>query len=322
MEYTDINELRNDWLSGNFEYPAEVNVDGIAFKRRSSSEQNFEDIIVNKKKAYVIYQTSIAHRDEAKEKGMHQWLVFIWGADPTSVVRPNDIRSVSPQRAMGQMNEKHELIGDVAILKIFLPSTTAALKGRVDTGAEISSLNADKFEIADGMVKFINKDISNNVISVPLAQQQAVKSADGGVEYRPVIELDIEVNGKPIRKALFNLNNRNHMEYPCLIGQNVLQKTNFLIDPKMNSTAKDTGMQEDEWFEDEWLIPEAEDLDVNFSALDELFEGIEPVVLESEDQTKSLDELYKLLEASDITLKDLVRYIRTDTLNTFEDIEY
>ena len=316
MEYTDLNQLREGWLQGNFEYPDEMRVAGITYKKRpvvkSDEQPNFEDIIIRGSKAYIIYQTSVIHKDEAKQRGMHQWVVFVWGADAKSVVRPYDVRSVSPNRFGPRIMEQQERIGDVVILKINLPSGAGAIKGRVDTGAEISSLHADNIKVSNGSVSFTNSDLSSHIITVPLTEKQAVKSADGGVEYRPVIELDIEINGKPIRGALFNLNDRNEMEYPCLVGQNILEKTNFLVDPKRDDPERPPDNFESE---EEWL----EDTEVDFERLNETFKDLEPVILED---TESVEALYKELEQSNITFASLVRFIRTEARNVMENIEY
>ena len=316
MEYTDLKHLREEWLQGNFKYPDEMQVAGITYKKRpvadSDETPNIEDIVVRGAKAYIIYQTSILHKDEAKEKGMHQWIVFVWGVTDKSIIRPYDVRSVSPNRFMPRVMEQQERIGDVVLLKVFLPSGAGAIKGKVDTGAEISSLHADDIKVMNGTVKFINKDLSQNVISVPVAEKQAVKSADGGVEYRPVIELDIEVNDKPVRGVLFNLNNRDQMEYPCLVGQNVLEKTNFLVDPKQD----DPEVQDQ--FEDEWV----EDPEIDLTLLNEEFKDIERVVIEEDDYNEKAKVLYETLEEIDITFQDFIRWVRTESRKVMKDIEY
>lgn len=317
MEYNNLNEIRDQWLSGNFSYPEEMMVAGIPYKLRSSSTHEFQDVIIRGAKPYIIYQTSKNYRDDAKEQGMHQWLVFIWGANENSIVRPFDARSVSPNR-LHNVVESQERIGDVVIMKLFLPSGAAALKGKVDTGAEISSLHADDIKIMNGTVKFTNKELSGNVITMPIAEQQAVKSADGGVEYRPVVELDVEINGKAVRGVMFNLNDRNQMEYPALVGQNILEKTNFLVDPKQNDPeAEKLVRMEDEWLDDDETI--TEDM---LKALDKEFEGIEPVVLESSDNNEKLEAVYKTLQEANISFADFIRFVRTDARKVLEDIEY
>ena len=120
-----------------------------------------------------------------------------------------------PAEEPAELEEQTQVIGDVVVLKIDLPSGAGAIKGKVDTGAEVCSLHADKIEMSEGSVKFINRELSDNVITAPMTEKQAVKSSDGGIEYRPVIVLDVVVNDKPVNQVQFNLNDRSMMEYGC-----------------------------------------------------------------------------------------------------------
>ena len=47
---------------------------------------------------------------------------------------------------------------------------------------------------------------------------------------REAVRLEVEIGGKLV-EGNFTLADRSHMTYPVLIGQNILRKGNFLIDP-------------------------------------------------------------------------------------------
>lgn len=113
------------------------------------------------------------------------------------------------------------------------------LKGKVDTGADVSSLHATEHNIHDGRVTFTCPELSTNKITVPLITQQTVKSSDGGQEYRPVIALNVKVNGKLLTGVEFNLNDRGNMKFPVLIGKNILIKGGFKIDPRLDESCED-----------------------------------------------------------------------------------
>ena len=53
--------------------------------------------------------------------------------------------------------------------------------------------------------------------------------SSNGKETRPVIEIEVEIQGKKF-SSLFNISDRRHMKYSVLIGQDVL-KQGFLVDP-------------------------------------------------------------------------------------------
>lgn len=308
--FEDVKQLEQSWMEGKFLYPEEFVVSDIPYHFRSASDFPFIDIIRGDKKAFTVYSTNKDNAERARKVGMDHWLVFIWSVRPDSTLAPAALRPVPPRRFYNRaMFEEQERIGDVAILKVFLPSGVAAIKGKVDTGAEISSLHAEDIKKVGNSVTFFNPSLSQNRISVALADQQAVKSADGGVEYRPVIELDIEINGKAIRGATFNLNNRDQMEYPVLIGQNVLEKTNFLVDPKID----DPAMQESD--------------EPDYNMMNEYFSDVVPRHVGgehklTEEKAELVSNIVEVLENTDITLSDIFRYVRTEARSAVDDVEY
>lgn len=312
MDFEDINDLRAHWLAGQFDYNSDFTVAGIPYRFKQASQNEFINVVGGELNPYIAYATSQQHRDKVKEAGLKQVIIFVWGVRG-SAIKPINIKLSGSRQIISPVNEDVETIGDVAILKVSLPSGVGALKGKVDTGAEICSLHADAFKINGSQVQFTNKELSNNVINVPLVQKQAVKSSDGGVEYRPVIELDIELNGKKISKVMFNLNDREQMEYGALIGQNALERTNFLVDPKQQTTESE---QLDEDL-DEW-VDDFEIGDVVF----EVISDVQPADPFDSNKIEKLSILHEALkDADDISLADVIRYITTDARNVLEELE-
>jgi len=88
------------------------------------------------------------------------------------------------------------------------------LVARVDTGATCSSID-------DDFVEKLNLG--------PVVRDKLVKSASG-IKKRPLILIKIEIRGQIIEDE-FSIADRHHMKYPVLIGQNVLKKGKFLVDP-------------------------------------------------------------------------------------------
>jgi len=85
---------------------------------------------------------------------------------------------------------------------------------RIDTGATNSSIDVRIAKLLElGPVKRI----------------KLVKSASGKGR-RAVVGAKVKLDGK-ILEDDFTIAERKHMTYPVLIGQNILRKGNFLIDP-------------------------------------------------------------------------------------------
>lgn len=128
--------------------------------------------------------------------------------------------------------EKGKTLGNEAEVR-FAIFGDRAVQGKVDTGATTSSLNATKMTINKerNQVTFYSDALSDNMVTLDLAGSQEVHSADGGGQTRPMVKLDITVDGTPVQGAQFNLNDRSNMDSRVLIGQNVLKAGQFTIDP-------------------------------------------------------------------------------------------
>ncbi len=109
-----------------------------------------------------------------------------------------------------------------------------SIRAKIDTGADNSSMNAEKFLLysKEGRqwVKFSieNKDGHRSMIDKPIVKMAKIKKKDGGSQKRMVIELDICLSGIK-KKAKVNLVNRSHFKYQMLIGRSFLNPE-FLVD--------------------------------------------------------------------------------------------
>ena len=126
-----------------------------------------------------------------------------------------------------------------------------AMKGKLDTGADTSSVHARDVEIykrskRDNWVRFrlIGKDgrsirYDQNVIRFAL-----IKTKTGGTIRRPVIHLPLCVGGKS-GLAEINLADREEFEYDVLIGREFLAHR-ILVDPGQTFVGTDECGQADE----------------------------------------------------------------------------
>lgn len=93
---------------------------------------------------------------------------------------------------------------------------------RIDTGATSSSIDINLAEL----------------LSLgPILTSKVVKSASG-IEKRPIVKIEIILKNLKIKEE-FTIADRGHLTYKILIGQNILKKGNFLIDPLKEEKEKD-----------------------------------------------------------------------------------
>jgi len=109
---------------------------------------------------------------------------------------------------------------------------------KVDTGAFTSSIHCEK-AIVDGedvLVWMTPKALKENKpLKLPLYKTKDVKSSNGSVEHRPIIQTTIQILGEeyPIQCSLTN---RSKMRHRVLIGRRFL-KHKFIVDVTLDVNA-------------------------------------------------------------------------------------
>lgn len=242
MEFENLEQLKELFASGQFTFPEEMTVAGIKYKSNVASNYSVKTMIEKNYKAMWIYFTS--YKEEAKKAGLDHAIIFLWGFPPNSnKMVPWDVRATSKARVAGPIKEdsgnsvnipKERIVGDVVDLQITSIPGTKTIRAKIDSGADISSLHADSWEINNEQVTFVSPELSENKITMHVIEKQAIKISNGDTEYRPVIELNIKINDIQLSNCMFNLNDRGSMKYSVLIGQNILEAGKFMIDPTID----------------------------------------------------------------------------------------
>ena len=112
--------------------------------------------------------------------------------------------------------------------EIILLPWMVKIPARIDTGAAGSSLDVRGLAVKGKVAEFnLSPKYSGARLSVPVVGWQRVRSAESR-ERRPIVEIDLCVGPKKLR-ARVNLNDRSQVQYPFLIGRNIL-KENFVVD--------------------------------------------------------------------------------------------
>jgi len=106
------------------------------------------------------------------------------------------------------------ILGLIESVTVLSNSSNKKLLARIDTGATSSS---------------IDKELAEKLSLGPGHRLTTIRSASG-VEKREIVKIKVLLNGKTI-EGEFSIADRAHMTYPVLIGQNVLRKGEFMIDP-------------------------------------------------------------------------------------------
>lgn len=294
IQFETLTQLNNAFMSGDFKLDAHVTVEGVSFTLVKASPITVLEGLKGQRPV-VLYVSQNSNKS----------LVFGWESTSRNTLRPSGVAMIEgiplttneSQLIVEVDGEKitirqDQLVGDLVKVEFHGLSSPKELVGKVDTGATVSSLHADSYQINGPSISFKCTPLSDNIITIPLKAKHAVKSPDGGTVYRPVIELDVKVNGKLISGVEFNLNDRAHMDQPVLVGQNLLQAGKFYVDPTIKEHAS----------EFDW---------------DLLQEAVHSTSTEHLDN--EIASFYKFMLESDITFKDLVHHIKHQVIKSFDD---
>ena len=109
---------------------------------------------------------------------------------------------------------------------------------RIDTGADVSSLDARDIVVRNDLARFkLGKRYGGLQLELPVVEWRHIQTAMG-TEKRPVVEVSICLGPKLFR-TLATLKDRSEMIYPFLVGRSALS-ANFLVDPSRSMAAQPT----------------------------------------------------------------------------------
>ena len=120
--------------------------------------------------------------------------------------------------------------------EVILNPWGVSFSARVDTGADLSSLDARDLVVKNNVADFkLGKRWGSRRLQLPVVDWRRVQTAMG-IEKRPVVEISICLGSKHLR-TLATLKDRSEMMYPFLVGRSALSGM-FLVDPGRSKGAK------------------------------------------------------------------------------------
>ena len=136
------------------------------------------------------------------------------------------IIAILPLTALHAEDKPKTVIG--AVEEVVLSPWGVKFPARIDTGSELTSLDVRDLTIKNKVAQFrLPEKYGNILLSLPVIRYIKVRSADSRGR-RPVVEIELCLGSKRIRVQA-NLNNRSQVEYPLILGRNVLRQ-GFIVD--------------------------------------------------------------------------------------------
>ena len=312
MKYSNIKQLNSAFVNKKIDgVNDEIHIDGAVYKFLESTKTTTKTILTNSNQPNVIVYGLMESENTSLD--VEKWLALIYESE-NGILTPrkainidlNPFLNRKVDISESEVNiENRNVVGDTVEVRFTNLPTSTFIKGKIDTGATISCLHADSYQIdkAKNQVSFRCSHLSNNTMTLTLVDMQSVQSANG-TDYRPVVEMDVRIGETALSKMKFNLNDRSEMDAPILIGQNILEAGKFLIDPSLNEDVyiswPDLNVFILENIEYEMVDSDA-DSDIELDDSEDI----------ANDNDQELDDIYQILRGSDVKLSDLIEYANT-----------
>jgi len=168
---------------------------------------------------------------------------------PIEEEEPKEEEETAPEKEEVEVVEvpPHDVEGDKivgSLTKVIIKhfNNEEPIEARVDTGASISSIHGDNIEVDDTTIKFT---FGKTRYKFHLARTSKIKqSSIDDPDERPVICVDMVIDGITLRNVELSVTDREHMEYNILLGRKTLVSGGFLVNPAAG--VLDNVSQEDE----------------------------------------------------------------------------
>ncbi len=191
--------------------------------QHEASDQAIKDF----SQAILLQLQAISEKQDKQEKRLKK-IEKLYRETSLQVQQSSENKLLETQNENYAVNSgDKQVVGAVENVSITPPGEI--LPARIDTGAVTSSLDASNIEWfernGDDWIRFtiinpktkkeftLERRIVRNV--------KIIQAVMDDVERRPVVELEVTI-GKTTQMAEFTLSDRKHMEYPVLIGRNIL----------------------------------------------------------------------------------------------------
>jgi len=197
--------------------------------------EEMHTVLLEEQNIKVLHLQQRLETQEQELRTLQRALEDLRHSKESAVVQFNDVRSrvVVSEPEVGATGDVaarpagKQVVG--AVEKVLITPPGLVLPARIDTGAATSSIDARNIEAfernGDSWVRFfmLNPESGEEVgIECKVVRRvRIVQAIKDEKERRKVVELLVTL-GNSVRTAEFTLTDRSHMEYPVLIGRNIL----------------------------------------------------------------------------------------------------
>ena len=131
------------------------------------------------------------------------------------------------------MNDFDKLYQKAVVIGVNLPieiQNIGTIKAKADTGNDGHCvLHGTNVDLQQGSVSF--ETVDGKQVQFACQETIDINIGSGNIEKRPVINLNIKINGTPYSSVPFSVADRSSNDVPVLLGKDFLAQHNCLVDP-------------------------------------------------------------------------------------------
>jgi len=295
IQFNSVHELSEAFCMGQVsQLPESISVGDIEFTTHTlGTESQLISDINEDKMMVVIYESSV------------QQLALVWKLGKALNMQPSGAYIIEKQAVKPTAKKEEEpVMGTHIDINLLSFNGEQPINAKVDTGATVCSIHGEKIVIRNDpyspetqVVDFVFND---KKYTMGLVQSQAVQTADGGVEHRPVVQFNVRYKDQTVENVLFNINDRSEMDSSVLIGMNLLKELDIKIDPTLEA------------------------VDSQLTAFDhsDIRSQLREMSTLNEYTDSRVHRLYQtLLEYDDVTWIDILQHVKLHTISVMENLQ-
>jgi ribosomal protein S6--L-glutamate ligase len=135
--------------------------------------------------------------------------------------------------------EGDNVVGSITQVVVKFFNNNEPIEARVDTGATLSSIHGENIIVNNGTISFVFNGVKYRCALAKTTKIKQAATKEDGPEERPVIRVDMVIDGVELKGVELTVSDREHMKYDLLLGRETLAQGGFLVNPAVGLIDKD-----------------------------------------------------------------------------------
>jgi len=191
------------------ELPGKIKINDVEYQVSSGSDWDLKSALEKNLKGTLTYQViseennkTLFNKNKEEDTNITTYVVFVWNFSPQLHLVPADVLYVTDKYPSSESltteskDNNENVLGDTVNITLIGFNNDVPIKAKVDTGATLCSLHADNIQVVPSATEVTPTAVAftfnGKKYKMNLVDDQAVQTADNGIEYRPVVKFGVK----------------------------------------------------------------------------------------------------------------------------------